>query len=31
MVEMNPRRDINGISAMAAARIVKELAAKMLS
>lgn len=31
VVELNPRRDINGVTAMVAARIVKELAAKMLS
>ena len=29
VVELNPGRDINGVTAMTAARIVKELAAKM--
>ncbi|MEY2413623.1 MAG: arginase [Acidobacteriaceae bacterium] len=30
VVELNPQRDVNGVTAMVAARIVKELAAKML-
>ncbi|MDP9160308.1 MAG: agmatinase [Acidobacteriota bacterium] len=30
VVELNPRRDINGLTAMVAARIVKELASKIL-
>lgn len=31
VVELNPQRDINGMSAMVAAKLVKELAARMLA
>jgi arginase len=31
IVELNPRRDVNGVTAMAAAKILKEIASKILS